>query len=146
MLGDVVPIPISPVLPSMVRALLGAAGKIRNGSVLPLVASRMKKLASFPARSQVWGVNPLEPSCSRRSVGVLPLLMWMSVTGVEVPRPRRPPSSTYSEWLGAPASMVKGVRPPSMSSIENLFCPPLEESLKVICQSLLGKLAEELVS
>ena len=42
--------------------------------------------------------------------------------------------------------MVKGVRPPSMSSTENLLAPPLEESLKVSRQSLEGKLAVELVS
>ena len=38
--------------------------------------------------------------------------------------------------------MVNGVRPPSISSIENLLAPPFEESLAVICQSLDGKLAE----
>ncbi len=42
--------------------------------------------------------------------------------------------------------MVNGVRPPSMSSMENLLAPPLEESLTVICQSFVGKLAELLVS
>ena len=42
--------------------------------------------------------------------------------------------------------MVKGVRPPSMSSTENLLAPPFDESLKVICQSFDGKLADELVS
>jgi hypothetical protein len=40
------------------------------------------------------------------------------------------------------ASIVNGVRELVMSSIENLFAPPLAVSLMVICQSLLGKDAE----
>ena len=60
-----------------VERFLGRLGlaKMRKGSVEPLVASRMKKLASLPATSQVCGVKPEEPSCSRRRVGVLPVLM-----------------------------------------------------------------------
>ena len=51
----------------------------------------MKKLASLPARSQVCGVKPEEPSCSRRRVGVLPSLMWTLTTGSLVPTPIWPP-------------------------------------------------------
>ena len=71
-----------------------APGRMRKGRAEPLVTSRTKKPASLPARSQVWAVKPEEPSCSSRMVGVSPSLMWSSTTGVEVPKPMRPPSST----------------------------------------------------
>ena len=44
------------------RELVGALGRIRNGSFVPFVTSRMKKLVSFPARSQDCGDHPLEQS------------------------------------------------------------------------------------
>ncbi len=51
--GVVTPIPM-PAVPD-VRLLVGAPGRIRNGSLLPLVTSRTKKLVSLPATSQVCG-------------------------------------------------------------------------------------------
>ncbi len=88
-----VPKPMEPSA-RMSRLEVGAPGRMRNGSFEPLVTSRMKKLVSLPATSQVWAVNPLLPSCSSRRVGVSPSLTCSSTTGVEVPKPSRPPSST----------------------------------------------------
>ena len=88
-----VPMPMSPST-SMKMLEVGASGRIRSGSCEPLVTSRMKKLVSLPATSQVCGWKPDEPSCCRRSVGVSPSMVWISTDGVDVPLPIRPPSST----------------------------------------------------
>ena len=63
-----------------------------------------------------------------------------------MPKPTRPLLPKYKVLLGAVASIVKGTVPPSTSSIENLFAPPLSESFMVICQSLVAKVALLLVS
>src|SRR5947209_18794322 len=70
----------------------------------------------------------------------------MSRAGVLVRSPRRPVQSTKIEFVGAAAVIVNGTFEPVMSSIENLFAPPLAESFAVSCQSLFGKPAEVLVS
>src|SRR5437764_14113749 len=70
----------------------------------------------------------------------------MSRTGVLVRRPRRPVLSTKTEFVGAPAVIVNGTFDPVMSSMENLFAPPLPESFAVSCQSLFGKPVDVLVS
>jgi hypothetical protein len=68
--GEAVPTPTLP-LALMSIELVGAPGRIRNGSREPDVTSRTKKFASFPAMSQVWDVNPPELFCSSRMPGVL---------------------------------------------------------------------------
>src|SRR5438270_10044161 len=70
----------------------------------------------------------------------------MSRTGVEVRKPTRPVLSTKTEFVGAPAVIVNGTFEPVMSSIENLFAPPLAESFAVSCQSLFGNPVDVLVS
>ena len=81
-----------PTLPDADTSILlvGASGRILNGSCEPFVTSRIKKFVSFPARSQVWGVNPLDPSCSRRRVGVSPSFTCSSTTGDPTPTPTSP--------------------------------------------------------
>jgi hypothetical protein len=133
-----VPIPTFP-LAAMSIELVGAPGRMRNGSREPLVTSRTKKFASLPAMSQVWAVKPPALVCSRRMPGVLLVAMWRSRTGVEVRKPTRPVESTKSELVVAPPTMVNGTRAAVMSSIENLLAPPLAESLAVSCQSVDGK-------
>ena len=66
------PMPTLPV-DAISMLLVGAPGRMRNGSRLPPVTSRMKKFASLPAISQVCGEKPPLASCSRRMPGVLPL-------------------------------------------------------------------------
>ena len=50
----------------MSRLLVGAPGRMRNGSRLPPVKSRTKKFASLPAMSQVCAVKPPALVWSRR--------------------------------------------------------------------------------
>src|SRR4051812_16215355 len=135
--GLAVPTPTRPAaLISM--ELVGAPGRMRNGRREPPVTSRTKKFASLPATSHVCAVKPPLLFCSRRIAGVLLVATWMSRTGVEVRRPRRPVLSTNTEFVGAPAVIVNGTLEPVMSSIENLFAPP-HASLAVSCQSLFGQ-------
>ena len=93
-IGDTSPTPMFPD-GSTTRLSVGAPGRILNGiRELALLTSRTKKLASLPATSHVCAVKPLLPSCWRRSVGVSPSTTCSSTTGLLVPRPIRPPSST----------------------------------------------------
>ena len=143
--GLAVPMPTLP-LAAMSMELVGAPGRMRNGRREPPVTSRTKKFASLPAMSQVWAVKPPALFCSRRMAGVLLVVMWRSRTGVEVRRPTRPVLSTKIEFVGAAAVTVKGTVAAVMSSIENLFAPPLAESFAVSCQSWFGKPVDVLVS
>jgi hypothetical protein len=61
-----------PTLPDaeMSSELVGAPGRIRNGKRDPLVTSRTKKFASFPATSHVCALNPPVPFCSNLIAGV----------------------------------------------------------------------------
>ena len=115
--GDPVSIPMEPE--ALISILLvGAPGLILNGNRLPLVTSRMKKFVSLPAISQVWGVKPLVPSCSKRIVDVSPSGICNSTAGVAVPIPTLPASSTYNAFDGAPASTLKICLPAVASSTE----------------------------
>ena len=127
-------------------ALSADPGLIRNGSLLPFVTSRMKKLASLAATSKLWAVKPLEPSWASRSVGVLPVTTWTSTLGVSVPIPTRPALLTVSALARAPAATRKTWRPAVPSSTAKYSAPPLLLSLMMIRQSFFGKLPVELVS
>src|ERR1700730_12821670 len=118
--------------------LVGAPGGMRKGKREPLVTSRTKKLASLPPTSHVCAVNPPELFCSYRWAGVLPVAVCKSNTGVLVRSPTRPLLSTKIELLGALPVTVNGTVAAVMSSIENLFAPPLAESFAVSCQLWLG--------
>jgi len=106
------------MLPSapMSRLLVGAPGRIRNGSRLPLVWSRTKKLASLAPMSQVWAVNP-PPVCSRRMAGVSVLRMCIASAAASVPIPTLPLVFTRSAFSGAPASTRNTCRPAVASSM-----------------------------
>ena len=77
-LGGVVGAHADPVGAVEVDDVVGASlGSMRKGSLEPLVTSRMKKLVSLPAMSQVWEAKPEEPvlleavgrGCCRRRRG-----------------------------------------------------------------------------
>src|SRR3954453_13542791 len=70
----------------------------------------------------------------------------MSRTGVAVRRPRRPVLSMNIEFVGEDPVTLKGTVAAVMSSMENLFAPPLAESFAVNCQSWFGKPVDLLVS
>ena len=61
-------------------------------------------------------------------------------------KPTRPVLSTKIEFVGAEPVTVNGTVDAVMSSIENLFAPPLAESFAVNCQSWFGKPVDVLVS
>lgn len=84
--------------------------------------------------------------CSRRNVDVSPSTFCSPTAGVLILQLTPLPVSTHNALASAPASIVYGVRPPSISSIENLFWPPLEVSFAAICQSFGGNDAEFAVS
>jgi hypothetical protein len=87
--------------------LVGAPGRMRNGSLLPLVTSRTKKFASLPAMSQVCAVNPPELFCSSRCDGVSLVLMCRSSTGVDVRKPTLLLLATKSALAAAPATTLR---------------------------------------
>ena len=118
--------------------LVGAPGRMRNGSRLPLVTSRTKKFASLPAMSQVCTPQPPLAFCSRRCAGVLPVLICTSSAGDDVRSPSLPLLSTNIELVAAPAVIVNGVLPPVESSMENLLAPPDALSFAMMRQSFFG--------
>ena len=122
--GLAVPMPTLPeALMSML--LVGAPGRMRNGSRLPPVRSRTKKFASLAPISQVCAVKPLAVVCSSRCAGVSPVAMWMLSPGVAVRQSRSCRRlSTNSELVGAAPTTVNGTVANVVFSMENLFRPP----------------------
>ena len=114
--GVAVPKPIFPFA-AINKAFSGAPGLIRNGSVLPLVTSLIKKLASFPAISQICGVKPLLASCSMRKTGELPSAICNFTTGASVPKPIFPLAAIKKAFAGAPAKILKDIISAVASSI-----------------------------
>src|ERR1051326_2984703 len=84
--------------------------------------------------------------CSWRMAGVSVAVMCRFRPGELLPKPTLPLEAMNSEFVGAPAIVVNGVLLLVMSSMENLFKPPLLESFAVSCQLLFGKPDDVLVS
>ena len=114
--GAEVPKPTFPFA-AIYKALEGAPGIIRNGSVPPFVLSFIKKLASFPDISQLCGVQPKLASCCKRKVGVLPYKICNFTSGSAVPKPIFPLAAIKKAFAVAPAKILKGIMPAVASSI-----------------------------
>src|ERR1051326_282343 len=143
--GLAVPTPTLP-LAEMSTELVGAPGRMRSGRREPPVRSRTNQLASFAPMSHVCAVKPPPLVCSWRMAGVSVAVMCRFRPGELLPKPTLPLEAMNSEFVGAPAIVVNGVLLLVMSSMENLFKPPLLESFAVSCQLLFGKPDDVLVS
>src|SRR5690242_1836293 len=144
-LGLAVPTPTLPEAEMSIE-LVGAPGRMRSGRREPPVTSRTNQFASLAPMSHVCAVKPPPLVCSWRMAGVSVVVMWRLSTGALLPNPTLPFDATNSEFVGAAAMTVNGVLLFVMSSIENLFKPPLFESFAVNCQFTFGKPDDVLVS
>ncbi len=119
----------------MLMLLEGAPGKIRKGSVEPLVASRTKKLASFPATSQVWGRKARRAvllQAQRRGVAALNVNVHDRSRGAQtqssaiVHIERMAGGSRLKrKWRSASVDVVDGKFPPTQAVILTDI-PPLD--------------------
>ena len=139
------PMPTLP-LAAMLRLLVGAPGRIRNGSGLPRVTSRMKKFASLQAMSQVYGEKTPLGYCSRRRAGVLLLRQCISSTGVDVPKQTLPAEDTKIELARARALTRNTWRLAVECSMAKKLEPRLAVSLAINRESLAGNALMTLVS
>src|SRR5207253_466602 len=120
--------------------------------------SRMKRMSVWPVELStndrwllpLFSMSRLSaaPIAPEGNVVTAPLAPRMCIFfgGDAVRKPTLPVLATKIEFVGAVPVTVTGTFEFVMSSIENLFAPPLAESLAVSCQSTFGKPVPVLVS